>query len=65
MNILIVIVTDLTNCLLGLPERAPAFRKSDSQSCFEHCQDNLEMILHEFVLENVETELLRKWKNQS
>ena len=34
-------------------------------SCFEHCQDNLEMILHEFVLENVETELLRKWKNQS
>lgn len=28
---LIIIVTDLTNCLLGLPERAPAFRKSDSE----------------------------------
>jgi len=32
---------------------------------FPAFQDNLEMILHEFVLENVETELLRKWKNQS
>ena len=29
------------------------------------CEDNLEMILHEFLLDNVETELWRKWKNQS
>jgi len=37
----------------------------DPAKVYKAEQDNLEMILHEFVLENVETELWRKWKNQS
>ena len=40
------------------------WQRFDLQASLD-CEDNLEMILHEFVLENVETELLRKWKNQS
>lgn len=50
-------------CLPPLRALKSTLNSSSSASgCL--AEDNLEMILHEFVLENVETELWRKWKNQ-
>ena len=53
------------SCLLHVTVRRAYLRRQSTKDLLgAPAEDNLEMILHEFVLENVETELWRKWKNQ-